>query len=479
MSSFLPRPITKPESFSLVVPGVSPEAALVSEQLLSRNHKEFHCFFNDKGFHNHLIHHLLAAYSLGASKEKLQEIFDSHAKDQRPIPPANVEIPRKNFSEHLGDREAYSSYMAFFKREIDENGMIDTVRRWVWSGDFLARTLGGALHPVIHIGYGLEFDIPGIVAEGLAMAACTEDRFLAVIPKLPEVQTASLVPVQAQSYAENASATAKGYVTQLVDSISTQLSSKLGMSDKVSTPSAAERGVSEDSDIPSFLKGNTLFPIFQKIRKDPIFDNLVDTSDANKYTNFSKNTAAMERIKKYVSEWIVEENSKDIQAKFRELHTCICLALGSGGIRKEYPGVLRLDFFIMHAMTSAEFIHQYISRVTPSESAILLHAHLAVTLFYYITGGRADFNLEGLLSYKSPSADANSNNNWLKVFDRALSCEEPHVIKVVRSCAVGQVIHGTQQDPHLNAAWIQVAQMALDRDGSWDFNGPGFDHTWK
>lgn len=314
------------------------------------------------------------------------------------------------------------------------------------------------------------------------MAACTENRFLSVLPRLPEVQTASLVPVQAQSYAENASATAKGYVTQLVDSLSTQLSSKLGMSDKVSSPSAADRGVSETSDIPSFLKGNTLFPIFLNIRKDPVFNDVIDTADTaegNKFTNFSKNTAAMERIKHYVSQWTIEENTKDIQAKFKELHTCICLALGSAGLRKEHPGVLRLDFFLMHALTSAEFIHQYISRVTPSESAILLHGHLAITLFYYITEGRPDFNLEGLLAYKSPSADTNSNNNWLRVFDNALSCEEPHVIKVVRSCAVAQVIHGTQQDPNLNAAWLQVAQMAIDKGGHWDFDGVGFDHTWK
>ena len=68
-----------------------------------------------------------------------------------------------------------------------------------WSGDLFARVIGGAFHPLIHIGYGLEFDIPGIVAEGLAMGACTEARLSSIIPTLPEVQTAGLIPVSSPS----------------------------------------------------------------------------------------------------------------------------------------------------------------------------------------------------------------------------------------------------------------------------------------
>lgn len=429
---------------------------------------------------SHLIHHLLAAYSLGASKEKLQEIFDDHAKDQRPMPPSNGEITPANFKEHLGVRKSYSSFLTFFKSEIEKNGAIDTVRRWVWSGDMLARTIGGAFHPLIHVGYGLEFDIPGIVAEGLAMGACTEASLLKIIPKLPDVQLASLVPVQAQSYAENASASARGYVTQLVDSLSSQITTHLGMADKVTTPSAVDRGVSqEDSNIPSYLKGNTLFPIFQKVRKDPAFDNLVDAKSTHKFDSLSSNDAALERINHYVNQWTLHENTKDIQAKFKELYTIIGLAIGSTGIRKEHPDVLRLDFFIMHALTSSEFLHQYISRVAPSESVSLLKGHLASTLYYYIIAGRPDFNFEGLINYKSPIHDPSSNNNWLKVFDKSLSCTEPHVIKVVRACAVAQVIYGPNEDPNLNAIWLRVAQMAIDKNGDWDFAGVGFDQTWQ
>ncbi|KAG2230873.1 hypothetical protein BDF21DRAFT_386191 [Thamnidium elegans] len=475
MTSFKPSLPNKPETFTITTPGISPETALLSEQLLNRNNKEFHCFFNDRKFHNHLIHHLLAAYSLGASKEKIQEIFDDHAKDQRPIPPSVGKITRENYKEYLGKAESYTSFLHFFDSEIENYGPVDTVRRWVWSGDMLARTVGGAYHPVIHIGYGLEFDIHGIIAEGLAMSACTESKFSAVVPNLPSLQYNSLLPTQAQVYAENATSSARSVVSSFVEHLSEQISSKLGMSDKVVSPSAN----TDSTDIPNFLKENTLFPIFKQVQKDPAFEGVFKANDNAKFKLLFDNKVAVERIKHYVNQWIINDNTKDIQNKFKELHTFSAIAVGSTGIRKDHEGVLKLDFFMMHALTSSEFIHQYISRVAPSEAVSLLHAHLAVTMVYYISTGRPDFNIDGLLAYKSPNHDAASNNTWLSVFDKALSCKEPHVIKVVRSCAVAQVMYGPHQDANLNRVWLQVAEMALDKNGNWDFSGVGFDDSWS
>lgn len=51
MTSFKLNTPARPETFSLITPGASPEAALLSEQLLNRNNKEFHCFFNNRKFH--------------------------------------------------------------------------------------------------------------------------------------------------------------------------------------------------------------------------------------------------------------------------------------------------------------------------------------------------------------------------------------------------------------------------------------------
>jgi hypothetical protein len=430
-----------------------------------------------------LIHHLLAAYSLGASKEKIQEIFDIHAKDQRPLPPSVGEITRENYKDHLGEADAYTSYLKFYQFEIEKYGTVDTARRWIWCDDMLARTVAGVLHPLIHIGYGLEFDIPGIVAEGLAMAAVTESHYLELVPKLPDLNKSALVPTQAQAYAENATSTARGYMSTVVDTLPHQISARLGISEETTSAPATDHSTEDavddtNKDVPSFLKDNSLFLIFNQIRKDSVFDNLFKASDNEYYKILLGNQTTLDRLKYYVNKWSLEENTEDIQAKLKEVHTLAAVALGSTGIRKDYPGVLKLDFFIMHALNSSAFLHHYISKITPSESASLLKAQLAIFMVYYITAGRPEFNIDGLLDYKSPTHDENSNNNWLVVIDKALACEESHILKVVRSCAVASVIYGPHEEAQLNAIWLKVAQMAIDKDGHWNFAGSGFDFNW-
>jgi len=66
----------------------------------------------------------------------------------------------------------YWSYLEFFDKEIRDHGIGKTLEKFVFSeegvekGLMLSRVMGGALHPLIHIGYGAEFEIGGIVAEG-------------------------------------------------------------------------------------------------------------------------------------------------------------------------------------------------------------------------------------------------------------------------------------------------------------------------
>lgn len=47
----------------------------------------------------------------------------------------------------------------------------------------LSRFLMGVVHPIIHAGYGCEFGLPGLVAEGLAMACVQEDDLADMFPQ--------------------------------------------------------------------------------------------------------------------------------------------------------------------------------------------------------------------------------------------------------------------------------------------------------
>lgn len=43
---------------------------------MQANHLENHIFTNNQGFHNHVAHHVLAAYSLGAGPKLLEQIYE-------------------------------------------------------------------------------------------------------------------------------------------------------------------------------------------------------------------------------------------------------------------------------------------------------------------------------------------------------------------------------------------------------------------
>lgn len=87
------------------LPGISLESQHAVLELVEKNRQRFHIFFNDKNYHNHFVHHLLGAYSFGASPEQLNRLFDKYASYQKPRPPSTITITRENWTEHLGNRE--------------------------------------------------------------------------------------------------------------------------------------------------------------------------------------------------------------------------------------------------------------------------------------------------------------------------------------------------------------------------------------
>ncbi|KAI1982359.1 hypothetical protein LOZ55_000136 [Ophidiomyces ophidiicola] len=160
------------------------ESALKASQLLQQDLKSHHIFLNEIGFHNHIVHHLLSIFALGATPEHIQTAFDRNSAYQRPALPADEGIVRKLSNKHefralAGKRDEYPHFLEFFQREIDSRGIEATVNEYLFNGDdfadeMLARAFGGLLHPFIHLGFGLEFKQPAIVAQALAQAAVHE-----------------------------------------------------------------------------------------------------------------------------------------------------------------------------------------------------------------------------------------------------------------------------------------------------------------
>ncbi|KAI9258025.1 hypothetical protein BDA99DRAFT_515054 [Phascolomyces articulosus] len=488
---FIPKTPSDPKKYSFLLPGITPKTLLQSEHLLEKNHTEHDIFFNENGFHNHLVHHYLAAYSMGADTKRLQEIYDDHASYQRKLPPPVGDLTRENFKQELGKRDAYTSYLRLFQREIEQHGMVDTIRRFVFMDDMLARTVGGAFHPVIHLGYAIEFDLPAVAAEGLAMAACTEANLSCLISSLPCLQEI-LVPVQAATMATSA--------RDMVSKITSDMAAKLGLGGhnndgttgssrgglhNEKSPESANSLTATDmtANLKEAMNNNVLVDLMEEIHRDTDFDGVVKFTDSNKIRAFLANSQAVEKVKAYASRWHVHDDAKDLQAKVKELYTACMLCYGSTAIREQG---IKLDFFLMHALTSIHAIHLLLPILAPNEAAALLKGHAAATLSYYVSRGRPSMQVELLLKYESDEAANDSGNPWLKICERAIHAPEAHIIKVVRACAVGQIVYGHDgRSEPFEKAWVRLADMTLKIasnkvDGNyWNHKGIGFDEAWQ
>ena len=68
------------------------------------------------------------------------------------------------------------------------------------SNDFFGRLYAGVLHPLIHLGYGIEYEQPAIVAEALAMNA-THETFTGELLRRAESKAAEIGDVDCDLFA--------------------------------------------------------------------------------------------------------------------------------------------------------------------------------------------------------------------------------------------------------------------------------------
>ncbi|CAF1201541.1 unnamed protein product [Didymodactylos carnosus] len=308
--------------------------------LIQKDADSHHVFFNSQGFHNHLVHLLLADYSLGASENRLKEIYEIESPSQRPKLPEKSDFVWS--SDHcLGHEEYYTSYLNFFLEQIKSKGVRACIEEYIFRDDatnMYARFFSGVYHPFIHIGYGVEFGIPMLVAEGLAQTA---------------VHGTTLVPLYS--------------VTSPIDKKTASGSSTTATNIALST------------------------------RDDHRFDDIVKWEDSPKIKALLQRKPDL--VREHVDKWIVSETldrPTGLRARATELQA-LAAALYAGPQR---PGKqITIDFFLMHAFTSSLFVHSYIEFLNPRYGAALLRGKFAVDLAYYISRNRPLLNLEQFKSY--------------------------------------------------------------------------------
>lgn len=167
------------------VEGIQQASTQKASELLQENHDKHHIFFNPDGFHNHIAHQLLTIWSLNATPEDIQRGYDTNRSYQRAAKKPQTTIVKelqdpKKFISYLGPQKYYNDFLEFFEEEIDQKGWQDVLQEYVFAGDeraetMLVRMYAGFLHPIIHLGFGIEFEQPAIIAEALAQACCHDE----------------------------------------------------------------------------------------------------------------------------------------------------------------------------------------------------------------------------------------------------------------------------------------------------------------
>lgn len=89
---------------------------------------------------DHILHHLLAIYALGATPDEIQDAYDRNASYQLSISRTQVEIEEDLydvdvFLKYIGKPACYSSFLKFFKNEISAKGIAKTVNEYIFKGD--------------------------------------------------------------------------------------------------------------------------------------------------------------------------------------------------------------------------------------------------------------------------------------------------------------------------------------------------------
>ncbi|PHH79001.1 hypothetical protein CDD80_5854 [Ophiocordyceps camponoti-rufipedis] len=151
---------------------------------------------------------LLTLYGTGSTAEGLSKAYDQNKTYQLPArkPSTSTADSLSNWSANaaplLGNDAHYADFLLYFQRAIDEKGWQAVVADHLLGDspaclDMLGRLCAGFYHPAIQLMYGMEWEQPALVAEGLAQAAVHDARVADLMREVDEAaKTRDEVAVQ-------------------------------------------------------------------------------------------------------------------------------------------------------------------------------------------------------------------------------------------------------------------------------------------
>ncbi|TFK60286.1 hypothetical protein BDN72DRAFT_872922 [Pluteus cervinus] len=411
-----------------VWPGTTPKSTSSLLAALEDNYKRWHCFFNDNGFHNHTSHWLLAIWALGANEEIIDAAYKLNCAYQRPAFESPQAITEENVYDHLGDEKYYNAYLNFFTKVVREKGIAGALEDYVFSPEaniataahpnnkpqMLDRFFSSLIHPFIYAGYGVEFNIPGLVVEGLAHTAIHATESANILPDslFEEAPTAGLERLNLSGHAQP-NVHALTVLARMLD----------------------------DSE-------------------------LVNSGPSEVWQIFSSAMKHGDSITRYANAWSCNLSIPgELERKIEELVWMNTIIYGiSGWTYGQGRDHFIASFVLMHLVTSSLFLSSTAALLTPASQERLLRSYFVISLSWWVAVGRPSFDISGFFeattSYLAPSGAlptphekslpsatspaAVTPNPWLPLLETTLVYPDDHVPKLQRALSHYAGLYGNK-----------------------------------
>ncbi|KAF6756729.1 hypothetical protein DFP72DRAFT_1066599 [Ephemerocybe angulata] len=452
-------------------PGISPASTQVLQDVLKHNHEHWHTFINEKHFHNHAPHRALALWGLGADGDVIRAGYEKDCDYEKPkITPPGA-ITQDNWTSHLGDERYYRAYLDFFTDSLRTHGISPTLETYLFSSSanvdagsgkhpqMMARLFSGVFHPVIHTGYGLEFGLPGMTAEGLAQAAVHAP---ATAPLVPSSLFDSSTYNTLDSFAESAGKGLNEALGSAVQSLDAAWETILPKNIKLppSNSSTPSRGTPAHLEDQHEAKDVHALDILGWVSKDMRFSPSPDERDSfdESIGKHARAVIKFSRLWKLDIDKLANDQAY-LDGKIEELAFVVAVMYGIGGWTgrgKNEDGsesLFNADFFLMHLVTSSIFIPSYCAYLSPLSTARFLQTYLTVALAMYVFRGCPPFDIPGFYHAEEPqpvgpqphpgkgtlpspeSGKAVNPDPWLPIIQTSVVHPDEHVPKTQRALA--------------------------------------------
>ncbi|TVY85157.1 Questin oxidase [Lachnellula suecica] len=408
------------------------EAAFKISELLQENHDKHHAYWGRIGFHNHIVHHLLTLYGVGAPASIIEQRYKENAPDMRPVMDKD-DIPIENlynletFNKCLGIEKYYHSFLLFFQKEMEEKGWEKVLQEYVFAGDeraddLMGRLYDGFLHPLIHLGFGIEFNQPVIMCEGLAQAATHWNwtgKFL-----------------------QSAEEAAK------------------------SNPNPTSKSMVELHD---------------EIYADKKLSTAADWNDDNKVRDGILVRAPGEMMR-IARQWIV--TPENLEQKTAEMINSVIYFTAAA---QRPPKQIRFDFYFMHCLNASIFFPTLnkLSWLSTANKVRLLQWKGHLDLAMYASRRSPPLLLEEIATYV-PAKLERGDAEWPGIFRRLEEFKDDgHAIKLGRAVRNGELVAGKYGDVEWERIkgfmWEKIGNMVIDSvedEGVTWVRSAGFDEAW-